>query len=115
MIVECRAVGNSFGFEQGDPRSVEFRARKLHAALSDIDEKARWLAVNPVGKNYDIRQFDFVMPVAVTPFAEFIPGLQGEYWITDDLPRVLTPRELRSALQDGVLKMAPLNSVPVLR
>jgi hypothetical protein len=100
IIVECRAVGRSLGVERGDPAAVRFRTSKIEKALKDADEKAAWLARNPIGSNYDITKFRAILPIGVTPFVEFIPSLDKWYWINkwywirSSLPRVLAPREL---------------------
>jgi len=106
VIAECRAIARSFGVERGDPEAIAYRSRRCEKALHDIDEKARWLAENPTGTNYDVRKYSGILPIAVTPFAEFIPTLNGDYWITERLPRVMAPHELREALSDGSLAKA---------
>jgi hypothetical protein len=105
IIVECKAVGWSIGFDRGDPESIQYRHQMVENALDQVDEKARWLANHPLGTNYDIRQFHDILPVVVTPFVEFIPGMQPRYWLTNTVPRVLTPQELEKALKGGGLSM----------
>jgi hypothetical protein len=111
--VECKAIGNSFGFELGNPSSVEFRRSKLQSALDEIDERAAWLAREPIGRNYDVSSFKEVLPVVVTPFKEFIWSLAPSYWITDQLPRVMTTTELHDALKEQVFEWANLNAVQI--
>jgi hypothetical protein len=103
VITECRAVGRSFGIERGDPNALAFRRAKIDKALHDIDEKARWLASHVLGKNYDVRKYRRILPIAITPFVEFIDSLDPRYWLSSDLPRVLSPHELHHALEDGSL------------
>lgn len=115
ILAECRAFGRSFGIERGDPASIEFRNNKIRKALADADEKASRLAAAPVGRNYDLSAFDRIVPVAVTPFAEFIPSLDQHYWLTADIPRVLTPPELDDAIKAGVFGKELPNTLPVSR
>jgi hypothetical protein len=103
VVIECRAVARSFGVDRGDPQALQYRRQKIEKALQDIDEKARWLSQNPVGTNYDIRRFARILPLAVTPFVEYMPSANSCYWLSETLPRVLTPRELSEALEGGVL------------
>jgi hypothetical protein len=110
VIVECRAVARSFGVERGDPKAIAYRIQRCEGALIDADEKARWLASNPVGTNYDVRAYAKILPVGVTPFAEYIPTLDPHYWIAPKLPRVMAPYELKRALSDGTLVEAGENS-----
>ena len=115
LIVECRAFARSFGIETGDPQAIKFRTEKIELALKDVDEKASWLCLNPRGTNYDIGKFQRILPVAVTPFVEFIPSTAARYWLTDKLPRVLSPSELRDLLEDeAVAKLAGASANAVI-
>jgi hypothetical protein len=104
VIVECRAKARSFGMEKGEPAALKERGNLVDKALADIDEKAVWLAQNPVGTNYNIRKYKGIIPIGVTPFVEFIPSLNSYYWLNKDLPRVLTPSELEEVLNDNSFK-----------
>ena len=108
-MVECKAVGKSIGFDRGNPDAMRFRQDLIDGALSEADDKASWLSDHPIGINYDISSFKDILPIAVTPFVEYIPSTSTWYWLTDSLPRVLTPKELRDALEDGTLKSVDRN------
>ena len=101
IIVECKAVGMSIGFNRGDPTSIRYRNERIDSALADIDEKARWLANNPIGTNYDISSFSAIVPLVVTPFVEYIPSIHSRNWLKDEMPRVLSPREFKQALENN--------------
>jgi len=116
IIVECRAIGRSIGYDRGNRTAIEFRSKKIEMALRDVDDKARWLARHKTGTNYDINDFHRILPIVVTPFAEFIHSLDTYYWLTEDLPRVITPDELKKALEDGALEkeiMSMTNTVSI--
>lgn len=113
VIVECRAIGRSIGFSRGNPDAIRYRNQVVDNALKEVDQKAHWLAEHPLGTNYDITHYSDILPVAVTPFAEYIPSLQPRYWLTENLPRVLTPGELRTALENGTLADVAINAVPI--
>ena len=102
VICECKAVWRSFGVEKGDPASIEYRNREVvERALAEADEKSRWLSHRPVGTNYDISQYRYLIPVGISPFVEYIPSLRAHYWLKDGLPRVLTPGELSDFLSSA--------------
>ncbi|MBN1315798.1 MAG: hypothetical protein JXA42_10030 [Anaerolineales bacterium] len=113
IIVECRAVGKSIGYDRGNPEAIEYRRRIVDKALKDADNKAHWLSSNPSGTNYDIRRYRDILPLAVTPFVEFIPSLDSRYWVSTDLPRVMTSGELRKALDDRLFTDVSSNTVPI--
>ena len=76
------------------PDSIKHRTDNVvELSISQADEKASWLALNPVGINYDISPYDYILPVGVGPFVEFIPTRDTRYWISDTIPRVLTVKE----------------------
>jgi hypothetical protein len=103
VIGECRAKARSMGVERGQPQALTVRQELVEHALDDVDEKAKWLASHPVGRNYDIRGYQRVLPVAITPFREFIPSRDAKYWISPWLPRVLTADELLAEVERGSL------------
>jgi len=112
IIAECKAVGWSIAFDRGEPQAIEYRTKNVvERALTEVDEKATWLATHPVGSNYDITGYQAIIPVAISPFVEFIPSLHTRYWLSKDLPRVLTPRELESLLGDETTVASTMNRV----
>jgi len=114
VIAECKAVSRSIAFDRGDPRAIRYRSDQVvDRSLSEADEKARWLADNPVGSNYDISKFRDILPLGVSPFIEYIPSLNPHYWITDKYPRVLTPSELRGLLNDPQTIDKSLNRIVI--
>ena len=101
VIVECKAVGRSIAFERGEPIAIKYRTDNVvERALHQVDDKAQWLLRYPVGSNYDVTGFDYILPIAVSPFVEFIPSQKSRYWISKDIPRVLTPVEFEKTLNN---------------
>jgi hypothetical protein len=110
LIAECKAFARSFGIDRGDPESLRFRLRKLNQALSEADKKARWLAATPIGTNYDVSRYRAIIPIVVTPFCEYIPSLDSWYWLTPEIPRVLSPPELTESVSNSAAIEATLRS-----
>ncbi len=100
IVAECKANARSIAYERGDLAALNFRRRKFEMALKEVDEKAAWLSVHARGRNYDISDCRAILPVVVTPFKEFMPSLDGRYWIKNDVPRVLMPYELSALRTD---------------
>ena len=91
----------SIAFDRGEPQAIEYRTNNvIERGLSEVDDKARWLATHPVGTNYDVTKYEYVLPVAISPFVEFIPSQDTRYWVSKDVPRVLTPTEFENLLKD---------------
>jgi hypothetical protein len=109
LIVECKAKAMSIGWERGDPSAVRERQRFVYDAIRQADDKAIWLSHRPIGLNYDISRFKWVLAVVVTPFREFIWTIEEYYWINGRLPRIMTVDELSDALQDGTFPSAGLH------
>ena len=112
VIIECKAIGMSFGVEKGQTFAINFRSKKLRQALEEVDDKAKWLINNPIGKNYDISKIKEILPIVVTPFTEYIPKKNNFYWIDSNIPRVLSIEELVSYKDSNDLLNANFNVLP---
>lgn len=112
IIAECKAVNMSISFDRGDPQAIEFRTNKVvERALTEVDDKANWLAAHPKGSNYDVSNYSHILPLAISPFVEFMPSRNTRYWLTNDIPRVLTPREFKHFLNELPKITSVFNSV----
>lgn len=102
VIAECKAVWCSIAFDRGEPQAIKYRTNNvIERGLSEVDDKARWLATHPVGTNYNVTNYEYVLPVVISPFVEFIPSRDTRYWVSKDVPRVLTPTEFENLLNDA--------------
>jgi len=116
IIAECKAVGSSVAFDRGDPAAIKYRTDNVvDRGLSEADEKANWLATHPAGTNYNVTKYDFILPVVVSPFVEFIPSQDTRYWVSKDIPRVLTPTEFENLLNDMPTIASSFNKVSIER
>jgi hypothetical protein len=114
VIAECKAVGMSIAFDRGEPQAIKYRTNNvIERGLSEVDDKARWLATHPVGTNYDVTNYEYVLPVVISPFVEFIPSRDTRYWVSKDVPRVLTPTEFENLLNDAPTIRNAFNRVPL--
>lgn len=112
VIAECKAVGRSVAFDRGDPKAVKYRTSNVvQRGLSEVDDKAKWLASYPLGTNYAVASYDYILPVVVSPFVEFIPSQDTRYWISADLPRVLAPKEFENLLNDPAAIVNAYNKI----
>ncbi len=118
VICECKAVWRSLGVERGNPQSIDYRNREVvERSLMEADAKATWLKAHPHGTNYDLSNYQSIIPLGVSPFVEYIPSLNTRYWLKEGLPRVLAPGELQDFL-DSEMSSDPtiaLNNVIQLR
>jgi hypothetical protein len=118
VIVECKAIARSIAYTRGDSTAQQYRFDKLTKAIAEADDKARWIAERPVGRNYQLPpEIRWICPVVVTPFTEFIPTLDEKWWLhVGRAGRVMKPSELAAALKgDAIFTEACLNLVPVRR
>jgi hypothetical protein len=101
IIGECKVVAKSLGFYTGDIKALNHRNEKvISRGLSEVDEKANWLAMNPIGRNYNLADIDYILPVVISPFREYIPSLDKYYWINESIPRVLSIFETKELVSD---------------
>lgn len=116
LIAECKAVGTSIGFERGNPESIKYRIDNVvDLSLTQVDEKAAWLADNPIGTNYDISSYEYILPIGVSPFIEYIPSKEKKYWISDTIPRVLSVNEFKELISDKNNIVSSYNLVTIVK
>jgi len=95
IIVECKVVAKASSVYAGSAQSIKYRNKHVvKRALREVDEKANWLQKNNHGKNYNTEGVKYILPIAISPFTEFIPKKERYYWVKKNIPRVLTPKEL---------------------
>jgi len=115
IIAECKAVGTSIAFDRGDPQAIKHRTNNVvERGLSEVDDKAKWLSVHPLGNNYDLSNYDYILPVVVSPFVEFIPSKDTRYWVSKDIPRILTPKEFEHLVNDPPTIKNAFNRISLL-
>ncbi|RBQ07828.1 hypothetical protein [Pedobacter miscanthi] len=110
VIAECKVVAHSFGINNGDVNAISHRTENVvEKGLSEVDEKAQWLALHPKGTNYDLTGISHILPLVVSPFTEYIHTFEPRYWLTKDLPRVLNIDEFEEFIKSelkGIRKSA---------
>jgi hypothetical protein len=104
FLCELKCINRSFAFEAGKTEAIKFRTDKLSSALDECDGKALWLSSRPQGKNYKLPQeVAAIVPVVVSPFPEYVWSRRDDYWLTEEIPRVCVPEELKSLNEPEVL------------
>ena len=95
VIVECKLKAMSVGFVKGKKESINTRAKNVvKKSIEEVDNKAKWLASRPLGRNYSLSKYKYILPVGLSAYKEFIHTKDKEYWLSPDLPRVMTIYEL---------------------
>jgi hypothetical protein len=95
VIVECKLKAMSVGFVKGKKESINTRAKNVVTkSIKEVDNKAKWLASRPLGRNYSLSKYKYILPVGLSAYKEFIHTKDKEYWLSPDLPRVMTICEL---------------------
>jgi hypothetical protein len=94
IVAECKVVSKSNSFYKGSYNSIKYRTEKVVIrGLKEAGEKVTWLAKYPIGLNYNIQAAEFLLPVAVSSFVEYIHSMESYFWINDDIPRFLSIEE----------------------
>lgn len=105
FVCECKAVNRSVDFERGKGKALEFRKQRLQGGLEQVDDLVDWLSTHKTGRNYKIPDsVNIICPIVVSPFTEYVWSRDPELWLTDDIPRILTPDEVQGFLKRGHIK-----------
>lgn len=103
-IGELKSNKMSMAFFEGDDNALEFRKKKLTKALNEVEEKAKWLLNHKEGKNYKIPEtVNVIIPIIVSPFAEYIWTLEEELWINKTTPRICIASDLYKLATDEII------------
>ena len=103
-IGELKSNKMSMAFFEGDDNALEFRKKKLTKALNEVEEKAKWLLNHKEGKNYKIPEtVNVIIPIIVSPFAEYIWSLEEELWINKTTPRICIASDLYKLATDEII------------
>ena len=95
FVCECRSISRSRASERGERTALDFRRKRLEEALADCDAVAEWLSTHRQGYNFEMpRDVNIIIPVAVSPFVEYIWASNEMLWLTKEIPRICTPDEL---------------------
>lgn len=96
FIIECKSINVSFGFLKGDKQALNFRKGKLMESLNQIDSLAKIIANNHNDLNIRLPdRVKYIVPLVVTPFPEYIWELSDNLFLSKDLPRIITIKELK--------------------
>lgn len=102
-IIECKAWGQDWRVRHGEYTALHKRWEELEKSLAQAESLAAILQHTRTGTNYSVpasvKQFDFCV---CTPAAELIPTREPRFWISPDVPRILTPSELTQVLRGEV-------------
>ncbi len=101
FICELRSITQSFAFLKGEREALNFRREKLERLLSECETKSTWLSTHKTGINFALpKDIVALIPVAVSPFVEYIWSKNGYYWLTERIPRICTPKELIEVINE---------------
>ncbi len=113
LVIECKAVAKSIGFERGSINAINYRKEKVVIrSIKEAEEKCKWLINHKIGKNYDITSIDYLLPIGVSTFPEYIHTKDNWFWITKNIPRVLTPDELKDLIKSNFDFLNSENLIP---
>lgn len=102
VAIDAKAIHVSPGYRRFVHADVRNRWQKFEQYVGHADEQAEKLAAQPRGTNYDLLAdgYTHIVTLLCSTVPEFIDTDAPNFFITDDLPRVATPPELRDYLAD---------------
>ena len=114
VICECKLKENSICYYKGNMQSIKQRRENvIDQSIDESNQKAIWLSENPKGKNYDISGFDYILPIGLSAFKEFMPSTSKKYWINEVIPRVLTIEEFNEIIDNKIISKNNYNLIKI--
>ncbi|KAF5053502.1 hypothetical protein DSECCO2_397680 [anaerobic digester metagenome] len=101
FVIECKSLSVSDGSVLGSKSAIEFRKNKILSYIRESESKADFL-INHSGKlSKEIPVcVKYVVPIVSTSFPEFIWDNSEDLFLSNNLPRVITPEEIK-LIRDG--------------
>jgi hypothetical protein len=97
FLLEAKSKNVSFAFDKGDPKALEYRKKEFQTALKEADDKALFIQTNyKVLKNKYHLPFEYIVPLAISSFAEYIWEKSQDLFLDKQLeiPRIITIRDI---------------------
>jgi hypothetical protein len=100
FVVDCKAHCINNRYLKGEAEVVERRWRKVKEWLIKSDARAKMIAQNPVGGNYQIPlECEYIIPVVCSSMVEYISEDEAMTQLTESIPRICTIEELIEVIE----------------
>ncbi len=102
VAIDAKAIHVPPGYRRFVHADLRNRWQKFERYVKHADEQAEKLVQQPRGTNYDLLAdgYTHVVTLLCSTVPEYVDTDDPNYFITDDLPRVATPPELRNYLAE---------------
>lgn len=102
VIVDAKSIVLSPGYRRYFYGALKRRWKKLEAYVEKADGQAEKLARHPRGTNYDLLAggYTHIVTLLCTAMPEYIDTDDDGFYLSDGLPRIATPHELRGFLAE---------------
>jgi hypothetical protein len=115
VAIDAKSLQVSPGYRGYNHADLRTRWQKFEHYVEHADEQAKKLAEQPQGTNYDLLAdgYTHVVTLLCSTVPEFVDTDDPNFFVTNDLPRVATPPELRDYLEKATeddLKTLPFAS-----
>ena len=90
-VCECFSMWRPLDIEVGEPNRIKKRLDQIEAKLDQAGDTCSYLQRRRVGPGFDYR-------AVKSPFIEWLPSTSERYWISQEIPRVMTVEELAEFL-----------------
>jgi tetrahydromethanopterin S-methyltransferase subunit G len=93
-VCECFSMWRPLDIEVGEPNRIKKRLDQIEAKLDQAENTCSYLQRRRVGPGFDYRAVKSFIPIVISPFIEWLPSTSERYWISQEIPRVMTVEEL---------------------
>lgn len=94
FIAELKSNIQPITYIEGSREVLEHRKSKNIKGIIDADDKVNWLLTHEKGKNFELPSIvEYIVPIMVGPFREYIWTNDENFWIDENTPRICTISE----------------------
>lgn len=99
-LFECVSVERPLDYEIGKPETIKNRVERLRCKIEQAATLQVFFEKNPAGTNYDYSNVQKIEHFVVSPFIEWIWGTDAKLWTESGLPRLISPEEAFTMLNN---------------
>lgn len=104
-VIECKHILSKSKYKAGTKEGVAYYNKRARDWLSSVDETARLVAEGAALKDGTVLcndEIEYVVPLVCTPMPIYTKSSERYYFATENIPRVLTPRELLNVINQPI-------------
>jgi hypothetical protein len=109
FVIECKAYGFNRALDRGEPDALDTRRKQVSKSIKKLTEICEGIATNKLLDHSLPDKVQLIIPILCMPYPHYIHRIDGRYFVTSEMPRVCTVKELIAFIRSGSLESIEVN------